>query len=298
MTAMDRAIARARALPCWRDPRDIAALEGGITNVNLTLSDGGRKYVVRLGEDIPEHGVMRFNELAISRAAAAAGVSPAVHHAEPGALVLDFVEAEPLAESDLHDEATLLAAVDLIARAHHDVTLALRGPVLSFWVFHVLRDYAGFLTERGSRHVPALPALMDDAAALERAVGPVTPVLGHNDLLPANILRGDGRLWLIDWEYGGFNSPLFDLGGLATNCGLGGGAERLMLERYFATSPDAALMASYGAMKCASLLRETMWSMVSEITSEIDFDYAAYTAENLDRFARALRGYQNRKEPS
>ena len=40
-------------------------------------------------------------------------------------------------------------------------------------------------------------------------------------------------------------------------------------------------------MKCASLLRETMWSMVSELTSEIDFDYAAYTAENLARFERA-----------
>ena len=34
-------------------------------------------------------------------------------------------------------------------------------------------------------------------------------------------------------------------------------------------------------MKCASLLRETMWSMVSEIHSTLDFDYVAYTAENL-----------------
>ncbi|MFV0513252.1 MAG: phosphotransferase [Jhaorihella sp.] len=297
MTALDRAMARARALPCWRDPHDIAALDGGITNINLTLSDGGRKYVVRLGEDIPEHGVMRFNELSISRAAAAAGVSPAVHYAEPGALVLEFVPAEPLGESDLHDEATLFAAVDLVASAHRDVTMRLRGPVLSFWVFHVVRDYAGFLHERGSRHAAALPALMEQAATLERVVGPVTPVLGHNDLLPANILRGDGRLWLIDWEYGGINSPLFDLGGLATNCGLPPEAERAMLERYFGTCPDAALMASYGAMKCASLLRETMWSMVSEITSQIDFDYAAYTAENLERYGRALRGYQNRKEP-
>jgi hypothetical protein len=29
-------------------------------------------------------------------------------------------------------------------------------------------------------------------------------------------------------------------------------------------------------MKCASLLREAMWSMVSEIHSKLDFDYAAY----------------------
>jgi hypothetical protein len=41
-------------------------------------------------------------------------------------------------------------------------------------------------------------------------------------------------------------------------------------------------------MKCASLLRETMWSMVSEITSEIEFDYGQYTAENLAKYQRAL----------
>ena len=37
-------------------------------------------------------------------------------------------------------------------------------------------------------------------------------------------------------------------------------------------------------MTAASLLRETMWSMVSELHSTLDFDYAAYTAENLARF--------------
>ena len=41
-------------------------------------------------------------------------------------------------------------------------------------------------------------------------------------------------------------------------------------------------------MKCASLLRETMWSMVSEIHSTLDFDYVAYTLDYLARFERAL----------
>ena len=48
-----------------------------------------------------------------------------------------------------------------------------------------------------------------------------------------------------------------------------------------------ARIASYAAMKCASALREAMWSMASEIHSEIDFDYLAYTEENLERFERA-----------
>jgi thiamine kinase-like enzyme len=44
-------------------------------------------------------------------------------------------------------------------------------------------------------------------------------------------------------------------------------------------------------MKCASLLRETMWSMVSETSSDIDFDYADYTDKNLSRYRDALAAY-------
>jgi len=41
-------------------------------------------------------------------------------------------------------------------------------------------------------------------------------------------------------------------------------------------------------MKTASLLRETMWSMVSEITSKLEFDYGLYTQENLSKFNEAF----------
>lgn len=279
---------RIRTLACWTDLQDVRPLTGGITNVNALVTDAGRQCVVRLGEDIAEHGIMRWNELSIARAAAAAGVSPGVVHHEPGALVFDFVPSDALTEDDLRDEATLRDAVALVARVHRDVTPLLRGPVLTFWVFHILRDYAAFLRERGSPHLPKLDMLAIKAGILERAIGKVDLVLGHNDLLPANILRGEDRLWLVDWEYGGFNSPLFDLGGLASNAGLPPEAERLMLHAYFGAAPDHDLIRRYAAMKCASLLRETMWSMVSELTSGIDFDYAAYTAENLDRFNVAM----------
>jgi hypothetical protein len=45
-------------------------------------------------------------------------------------------------------------------------------------------------------------------------------------------------------------------------------------------------------MVCASLLREAMWSLVSELHFTLDFDYAAYADLNLERFARAYDGFQ------
>lgn len=287
------ALARAMSLPCWHDPKDAEILGGGITNFNVRLVDDGKAFVVRIGEDIPVHGVMRFNELAISRAAHAAGIAPNVHHYEPGALVLDFISGRTLTEEDVADVANLPAIIDLVKRCHVDVAKHVQGPVLAFWVFHVIRDYVATLGRDGSVHAMRLPELSSIADDLRAAVGPVDLVLGHNDLLAANFLDDGERLWLIDWEYGGFNSPLFDLGGLATNNGLTEGQERGMLEQYFQGPPDAALWRRYVAMKCASLMRETLWSMVSEIHSAIDFDYSAYTAENLSRLEAALQDFKN-----
>ena len=285
------ALRRALSLSCWVAPENAQLLEGGITNFNVKLTDQGQDYVVRLGEDIPPHMVMRWNELAISRAAHTVGLSPEVTHFEPGVLVLRFVDAKALSAEDLHDANTLKSAVELVKTLHDRGTHALQGAVLTFWVFHILRSYAAFLREHGSSHVPKLSDLLDQAAELEHRVGPVNLVLGHNDLLPANLLKGSDRMWLIDWEYGGLNSPLFDLGGLATNAGLTKDAEEAMLGQYFGTAPDKALWQSYTAMKCASLLRETMWSMVSEITSALDFDYSEYTRENLDNYTEAYRAF-------
>lgn len=285
------ALNSALALPCWRSPSSPTLVGGGITNVNVRIEDEGKPYLVRLGDDIPLHGVMRFNELAISQAAHQAGIAPAVHYHQPGALVLEFIDGETLNEAQVSDPVRLPHIIDMIKRCHIDVAQHLQGPVLAFWVFHVLRDYAATLAREGSTHQAILPGLMQQATSLELAVGQIDIVLGHNDLLAANWIDDGQRLWLIDWEYGGFNSPLFDLGGLATNNGLSHAQEQAMLEHYFATSINDDLWHRYTAMKCASLLRETMWSMVSEIHSEIDFDYATYTAENLARFQAAINDF-------
>ena len=61
---------------------------------------------------------------------------------------------------------------------------------------------------------------------------------------------------------------------------------------YFGRAPDAALWRSYRAMKAAAALRETMWSMVSELHSTLDFDFAAYTAANLETYRAALAAFE------
>ena len=283
---------RAARLPCWRGDVAPEPLGGGITNVNFTVDDSGERYVVRIGEDIPVHGVYRVNELASARAAHAAGISPEIVYAEPGALVMRWVDGHTLEPAGVRDPDVLARVMDTVVRCHRDIPTHYRGMTPIFWVFQVIRGYARTLREDGSRMADRIDGLLARAARLESVVGPVEIAFGHNDLLAANFIDDGDRIWLIDWEYAGFNSPLFDLGGLASNNELDAGQERWMLERYLGSPPGESLLTSYAAMKCASLLREAMWSMVSELHSAIDFDYVAYTSENLERFERAWAAVQ------
>ena len=278
---------KVHALSCWRGPISAVPLGGGITNVNFLVQDGTKRAVVRIGDDIVVHHILRFNEFAASKAAYAAGISPAVLHQEPGALVIDYIDGRTMTAADLRQEDLLDQALGLVTRVHREIPRHLQGPSLTFWVFHVIRDYARTLQAGESAHCAALPDLLAEADQLERAVGPIDMVFGHNDLLPANFMQDGTRMWLVDWDYAGWGSPLFDLGGLAANCALSQAQEERMLTTYFGAL-DASLWRRYLAMKAAAALRETLWSMVSELHSELDFDYAAYTATNLSTYRMAL----------
>jgi len=289
-------LALAATLPCWGGRVSPVPLAGGLTNDNFVVEDGGKRYVVRVGGDIPAHNIVRTTEATASRAAHAADVSPRVHYADSNALVIDFVDGRTLTPEDVRAPENRARLVDLIKRAHREIPKHFPGPAPLFWVFQVVRHYDRVLREFRSPHVSMLPALARMAERLEQAVGPIDIVFGHNDMLAANLLDDGQRLWLVDWEYAGFNSPLFDLGGLASNSEASREAAEHMMELYFERPIDHDLRRRMAAMTAASLLRETLWSMVSEETSAIGFDYRAYTSENLRRFNAAYAAFEDMPE--
>jgi len=280
-------IKRVAQLPFLAGRLTIEKIHGGLTNTNYKVSDAAASYLVRLGHDIVEHHVMRFNELAASYAAHQAGLSPAVVYSGDGVMALEFINARTLSAADVRGREILEKIIPLIRRCHTDAAKYLRGPALVFWVFHVLRDYSHTLFEANSPYVSMLAELGKIVERLEAAAGPFELVFAHNDLIAANLLDDGNRLWLIDWDYAGFNTPLFDLGGLASNNDFDQELERFLLENYYQTPLTPDLWHRYMAMKVASALREAMWSMVCEIRSGLDFDYQKYTEDNLGKFRAA-----------
>ncbi|WP_245497956.1 phosphotransferase family protein, partial [Mesorhizobium sp. M7A.F.Ca.CA.001.08.2.1] len=166
-----------------------------------------------------------------ARAAHAAGFAPAVRHAEPGIMVTEFLGAKTYLAEDVRANLGRIAA--LMRAFHREMPSHVSGAGFMFWVFHVIRDYARTLEEGGSRKRSDLPRLLTLADELERAQKLLPIVFGHNDLLPANILDDGNRLWLIDFEYAGFNTAMFDLAGAASNAGMSDEESFAFLTAYF-----------------------------------------------------------------
>lgn len=288
MTTVD---ARIRRLPCFEGIVTIEPLAGGLSNANFKVTDASGAHVVRFGKDYPFHHVERAREAMTARAAHAAGFAPAVHHVEPGVMVTAFLGARTFAAADVRADVPAIAG--LLRRFHTTMPRHVSGPGFMFWVFHVIRDYARTLEAGRSRMAGELGSYLALAEEMEAAQQPLPIVFGHNDLLPANILAADERLWLIDFEYAGFSTAMFDLAGLSSNAGFSGEESEALLAAYFAAPPTRDLRRSLAAMQVASLLRESMWSMVSELHLDAPgVDYVAYTAENLERLAVALDAYR------
>lgn len=290
---MTAAIGRIKSLGLWQGAVEPRSLKGGLSNESFTVEDAGRKYVVRLGRDFPMHHVFRDRERAVSAAAFAAGFAPELVHAEPGLMVFAFIDGKTFAETDV--QANIGRVAGLVRSYHTVMPKHVRGPAALFWVFHVIRDYARTLEEGRSRMRAHLADYVALAEQFEAAQVSLPIVFGHNDLLPANFIDDGNRIWLIDFEYGAFSTAMFDLAGIASNALFAPEQDRELLSAYFGRKPEPELVQSHAAMKCASLLREAMWSMVSEIHLDTPgVDFVAYTAENLARFDEALDSYRSR----
>lgn len=281
MNARPDLLTEIAALPLWDGQPRFDLLPGGISNISYVATDRRGKYVVRLTRDFPFHNVYRDREIAVARAAHAAGFSPEIVHAAPGVMISRYLEARTLDAAGVRADLSRIA--DLITRFHREIV---SQHDYRFDVFAVNRGYFRELDVHWPARISEWTAIND---RLQTLVPTRPPVFAHHDLLPANLLDDGKRLWLIDFEYAGTGDALFDLGNLSSNAQLSKDQSRELLTAYYGREPDDALIVAHRAMEAASLLREGLWSLVSQLhIHERDVDYVGYAELNFDRMLAVL----------
>ena len=262
----------------------LSPIPGGLTNQNLLVETAsGERFVARLpGKDTELFGIDRHTEHAIARVAWEIGIAPepVAFIAEHEILVTRFVES---VEIETGDPATVRGVARLLHRLHSAPEVPGK-----FDLPTVIDDYISTAKRFNVTHPEQLGEALEFSkniiAALERCPKRLAPC--HNDLIAANFLQGEDRLYLLDWEYAGMGDPFVDLGNCAVNFCMDEAACRTLMESYLGREPSPAEMARLHLLRVLSDLREAMWSYVQVGISTLDVDFHAYGIKHLERFLK------------
>lgn len=280
---MDAGLREALERVGWAPDRARATpLTGGITNRTFRVEYGGEAFVLRLaGATSSALGIDRRAERVAMRAAHALGVGADVvfDDARGDVLVTRFIEGRVLDAASAREPAMLARIASTLARVH-------AGPPFEgrFSPIAAVRDY-GALTRARRTTLPARAARVAEVASrLEPLFAPSAADRPcHDDLLPGNLIDTGTSLRVIDWEYARMGHPFFDLGNLAANVELDEGGAITLLTTYLGRAPDARDLACLELMRFASDAREGFWGMAQDGAADLDFDFAAYATEHLER---------------
>ena len=254
---------------------------GGLTNRVYRLDE----VILRVpGEGTGEY-IDRQAEAVAAHAAAAAGVSPAVLHADAasGIMVTRYIpDTVTMTPETFRTRPGAPARAALALRQLHR-----SGAVFPtrFDLFAMIDDYLALLAGKDVALPKGYHDVVAEAGTVRRALAraPAPLVACHCDPLCENFLDTGTRMWIVDWEYSGMNDPMWDLGDLSVEAGFDAAQDAAMLAAYFdgKTPPDAAArMVIYKAM-CDLLW--TLWGLIQLANGNPADDFRAYAD---GRFAR------------
>jgi thiamine kinase-like enzyme len=278
------------AVPGWTGRSVVAErIQAGLTNTNYRVEVDGTPFFVRIpGAATELLAVDRANELHNTRAAAEAGVAPAVVHAIPewDVFVLAWLPATTMSNESLRAPG-MPARIGATLRRLHG------GPRFrdDFDMVRLSERYLALVDERSiaipagyREHLDRVPRI---EAALARNAPPTVPC--HNDLLADNYLDDGERLWLVDWEYSGNNDPAFELGNTAQELGYGEEQQTELCRAYFGEA-SPALLARMRLQMIMSDVGWTLWAAIQARISTIDYDFTGWAEERWASATNALGG--------
>jgi hypothetical protein len=247
--AEDRLAAALAAIASVAEPASVTGITpttGGASGAStLRVDVGSDTYLLRLernrdGFRDPERSYPCL------RAAAEAGIAPAVHHAdeEAGTVLMDFVVERPLTAYPGGEPALLRSLGRMAARLQ---VTAPFPPVLDFGalvevMLNLVRDGGLFAPGVLDRHAAGLARVR-----AEYDWGP--QVSAHNDINPRNVLFDGERLWLVDWELAFRNDPLADIANIANNFSEVPEVDTFVLEGWLGRSPDGDIRHQLALMR-------------------------------------------------
>lgn len=256
---------------------------GGLTNhtYHVTLDDG-REYVVRIPGEGTEQLIERRDEMVSTSLACRLGVdAQVIYFGEDGSKVTEYIpNAVTMSASTICEERHIRQVADVFKKMHS----CGEDTHVPFEVFDMASGYEKIIAdmsvpmfddyEVNKTKVMAIKNEIDATVAIKK-------VPCHNDPLCENWVEGDGRMYLIDWEYAGMNDGMWDVADVSIEAGFNAECDRLLLEAYLERIPSVVDMKHFLASKIYVDYLWTLWAK-----ARVPYDGQPMEDWAVERYAR------------
>lgn len=259
---------------------------GGLTNhtYKLTLKNGD-EYVVRIPGEGTEELINRRDEIVSTKLACDLGVdAELLYFGEDGAKVTRYIKnAETMSADTLKDPRHIKQVAEIFKTMHQSGA----DTGVPFEVFEMAEGYEKIVYDKA---VPMFEDYSEIKAEVIRikaetdASCVIKKVPCHNDPLCENWVEGDGRMYLIDWEYAGMNDGMWDLADVSIEASFDEESDRLMLTEYLGHEPETTDMKHFLASKIYVDYLWTLWAK-----ARVPYDGQPMEDWAVERYARAKK---------
>ena len=264
----------------WKDMERL----GGMTNhsYKITRMDG-QEYLVRIPGEGTEEMINRRDERRSTELACRLDIdSPLLYFGDDGRKVMRFIhDPQPMNEEVMRRKENLLQAAEIFHRLH----TCGEDTGVRFEVFEMAALYEKIIRDGGVEvyddYEAVKQSVMDIKSEVDRN-GEAPRVPCHNDSLMGNwVLDGDGRLYLIDWEYSGMNEAMWDLSCLSIEADYTPELDQELLRAYNGKEATVEQQKRFIAAKLYVDYLWTLWGL-----TRVPFD-GSFMQEYADmRYAR------------
>lgn len=273
----------------WIDIRRL----GGMTNhsYRITRTDG-RQYLVRIPGEGTEEMINRADERKSTELACRLGIdAPLLYFDDTGRKVMEFIrDPQPNSAEMMQKPEILRQAAEIFRKLH---TCGADTGV-RFEVFEMAALYERIIRDGGvafyGDYEAVKQAVMDIKAEVDRD-GAAPRVPCHNDSLVDNwVIDGNGKVFLIDWEYSGMNEAMWDLSCLSIEAEYTPEHDAMLLEAYYGRTPTVDEQKRFVAAKTYVDYLWTLWGLTRvPFDGQFMQDYADGRYERLKKNVEAYR---------
>ncbi len=267
------------------DDIEECSIGGGMTNTNFFVKVQGKRYILRMPGAGTDVMIDRKSEQHNAALASALGINPPTVYCnvETG---IKITECIPQAETLNGKTARLemnMKKTTAILRELHESHMKMYG---TFSVKEEYEKYKKQIHEANGVYYDGFEAVDRFFYELLERLEKLGTVLKpcHNDLVAENFIKDkNGKMYLIDWEYAGYNDPMWDLAAHLAECEFKPLEEELFLEHYFQKQPDEISKEKIAIFKICQDVLWSAWTILKETRGE---DFGSY---GIDRMKRAIQ---------